>query len=777
VGLRPLNAAEMTSYEAADFDDNVRIDSNLVAAGKPIHSLVINADSVRLTGTTPLSIRSGAVLVLKKTTISGDGSISVPDSTFHTTAETRIEVPLSAGGLAKTGTGTLILSKGGGFGGPVNITAGTLALGTPTTFGRGASITMSGVTSLVGDLGAVVIDAPVSIITGQATFRNISAFRKPVQALVPVTIHSGSYSHTTVFMAPATFSERLIADSLAFHSDTTLSELRISGTSAGELTLAGPTTLTKAGAGVVSTRRLVASAPISGPGGITLGEAWPSYSTSASHTFTGPFVLDVDRSFGSGLIEASADDAFGVGPLTISGDGDLDATQDFVRIANRDPVPHTYHNSSVTLRSVSLGGDGSSDMTFQSSQPLGVLEHEIAVHNNGVKPVTVTFDGPSARVNLVKTGSGHLLLEGPLPEGSATVIAKEGTVSVGYTPDPNRFALTVFGAARSGRLVLLSDLHRGGLVLDGQGIVDLNNRRATIGSITFGFTNIYGYGVQNPDGAGTIATGEQGLLTLGSAGQTYPSSVRVVQSATDTALISGHVNIAAAVASFDVANGTKAVDLNVSAAVHGPGGLVKDGTGTLVLSGRNTYGGPTKLAGGTLALLNSNLPDTPLTIATGTTLAGVGHIVPAVSLPQGATLSPGYIEATVIGAGAAGTLSTGPLTLSAGSRLLLDLSARGQLAGGNDLLIVNGDLVLDGTLTVQRGAGFAAGEYPFLLYTGSLLDNGLSVTDAAFEYALDTSTPGRIVLNVTAVPEASAGALLAMLAALLPRRGAGRLLK
>ncbi len=72
----------------------------------------------------------------------------------------------------------------------------------------------------------------------------------------------------------------------------------------------------------------------------------------------------------------------------------------------------------------------------------------------------------------------------------------------------------------------------------------------------------------------------------------------------------------------------------------------------------------------------------------------------------------------------------GTLTLSGGSILDFELGQAGTVGGAlNDLINVNGNLTLDGTLNVSAPAGgtYGAGIYRLINYTGTLTDNGLEL--------------------------------------------------
>lgn len=182
----------------------------------------------------------------------------------------------------------------------------------------------------------------------------------------------------------------------------------------------------------------------------------------------------------------------------------------------------------------------------------------------------------------------------------------------------------------------------------------------------------------------------------------------------------------------------------IEGGVAGGTSLVKSGTGTLTLSGDNTYLGDTDIEAGTLVVNGSHSGTGTTTVDSGATLGGSGSLAGAVTIANGGHLAPGTSP---------GTLSTGDLTLNATSQLDYELDTPDVVGGGvNDLVSVTGDLVLDGILNITDLGGFGDGTYRLFDYTGSLTDNGLlfGVVPAPFDLTVDVSTADQINLIVAA---------------------------
>lgn len=256
-----------------------------------------------------------------------------------------------------------------------------------------------------------------------------------------------------------------------------------------------------------------------------------------------------------------------------------------------------------------------------------------------------------------------------------------------------------------------------------------------------------------------------------------------------TTSLQGTITTNAALEFNQTTDGTFAGDIN------GTGLFEKTGAGRLTLTGAalNTgFTGTVGVTGGILEVAPTTaLGAGPVTVGSGASLEVRGTLTSSgVTIGGGATLTgTGAINGNVLmngtlaPGGGPGTLSiTGDLGLSAGSVLNFDLAENNQTTGGgiNDLVIVNGNLVLDGTLNVPDPTAVSNWTtnatltnpiaWTLFTFTGSIVNNGLAlgnlptITGTAGPQSWDIG----IVLNeggggsvkLVAVPEPSTALLV-----------------
>jgi autotransporter-associated beta strand protein len=226
--------------------------------------------------------------------------------------------------------------------------------------------------------------------------------------------------------------------------------------------------------------------------------------------------------------------------------------------------------------------------------------------------------------------------------------------------------------------------------------------------------------------------------------------------------------------------------LKINAPINGNAAsqIIKSGAGLIAInSPANTFLGPTDVQGGPLAV-NSSW-NGPITVESHGSLGGTGNINAPVTFNDDPvnpttvypTFQPGTLGAVAFGAGGAGnttpsgpgTITTGDMIFSPQTHLMFDLDQSGVFGGpSNDLLIVNGNLTLEGILDVNAGADFTVGLYPLITYTGTLTDYGLQIGNFDFDtfpdaqIVVDPNNSGPDGTVFLAVPEPGMIGLLAL---------------
>ena len=316
----------------------------------------------------------------------------------------------------------------------------------------------------------------------------------------------------------------------------------------------------------------------------------------------------------------------------------------------------------------------------------------------------------------------------------------DGTLQLNKTSNVNAFGgtLTVgdtIGAADSAitRWLASSQIPAGtGVTISSDGWLDLNNFNEKIGNLAMT--------------GGNVTTGT-GTLTLGGTvtGNADASS----------ATISGNVALGNN-RIFTIADGAASIDMNISAIVSGAFTLTKNGTGTMVLSGANTYTGLTTVSAGVL-----NIQDG---LGLGTTAAGTTINNNATLQLQGG-ITVGAESLNLRGAGASG--QTGALVNVSGTNNYGGLLT---LAGATTLSSDSGTLNLTnaGTITgatfglTLTGAGDGSISSIIGTTSGSLTKNGAgtwSLLGANTYTGGTTINAGTLLVNSASSLGATSGGL------------------
>lgn len=344
---------------------------------------------------------------------------------------------------------------------------------------------------------------------------------------------------------------------------------------------------------------------------------------------------------------------------------------------------------------------------------------------NGVRVATGNTVSAAANFSdLTLTGSGNGEIQGQIggaTGNAATVvnmqIIKSGTGTWTLSGANTYLLQTLVNAG----ILNIRNSSALGAVMTNETVPSAANAGTVVASgATLQLQNNISVGAEALTLSGTGAAGQNGALVNVSGTNSYGGALTF---GTANVAISSDSGSLALTSTNAVVGGTRSLTLtgagsgSLAAAMDTTvSGLTKNGTGTWTLSGASSYTGATTVNAGTLNVTGS-LGNTAVTVAGGATLAASSTLGGSLTVANLGTLSIGNI----LTAGSTGTLTIGGnLVLNDSSLLLFDLGT------SSDLIQANGTLItLDGVVRVTTGAGFTAGTYKLIGYTGTLTDNGL----------------------------------------------------
>jgi autotransporter-associated beta strand protein len=399
--------------------------------------------------------------------------------------------------------------------------------------------------------------------------------------------------------------------------------------------------------------------------------------------------------------------------------------------------------------------------------------------NNGTIAViggnNLTLNGAANNLtgsgSLTKNGNGTLTLS-TLNNYTGTTVVNGGTlVSTVWEWYGRRGIGSGLLTINSGATVEFTQVHGFGVSIDGRAaVINGGTLQLDSGNYVLGFTMTGGL----VDGAGLTVSGTGLTVTANAAATTA-----VISNNISAGTYSGTVGT-----TLIVSNGVAPVGLEIDGNLTDGGialNLTKNGAGTALLTGANTYSGNTTINGGTLLLSGSAFsPNTPvitlannstlnvsnlaspLVLSGSQTLQGSGNVLGAVADSGSTTIIPG-------GTTNVGTLAfSSDLTLAGSDNLNFDLGKTPTSAGGtnNDQIMVAGNLTINPGTVININPiqlALAGGTYKLISYTGTLTDNsggiatawttaGYTPSGRVTGIALSSATPGEIDLIVSGSP-------------------------
>jgi autotransporter-associated beta strand protein len=341
-------------------------------------------------------------------------------------------------------------------------------------------------------------------------------------------------------------------------------------------------------------------------------------------------------------------------------------------------------------------------LNLQNNNALGTNAISVTVANGA----TVQLQGCGAISNTASSlslsgaGSGNGAIENVQGSNSFAgpiTLTADSTVGIDSAPD----TLTLSGNIVGG--YTLSKTGSGTLVLSGTGNSFTGAVNVLQGSLSLSSTNINA-GSNGPLGAGIMPVG------LGSSGQTGT----LVYAGTNATSSRNFVLAGSGTGNFQVSG--VGVNLTLSGAISGNGGLTASGPGMLTLNGPNVYTGTTSVSGGTLAIGASGSISN-----TSAILVGAGDTL-QVTAGSGNQLPP-----------------SGNITLAGGN---FSFAGNGAVSGGQQagtLVINSGDSTV--TTTRQGGTSYT----PYISFAGISRVAGGNVSFSSTNCQIQVQSPPALV--------------------------------
>lgn len=398
-------------------------------------------------------------------------------------------------------------------------------------------------------------------------------------------------------------------------------------------------------------------------------------------------------------------------------------------------------------------------VNFQNTASAGTAR--ITAQDAGSVTFSGTATAASAKLTMRDTGS-YVTFQGNSTAADATIASVAGGRSRLEFRDAATAARASINLKSGGTLVFWDDSSAGSAtIVSNSTLAPISFiGRSTAGSATIDTPNL--------SFSGTASAGSSALTLRGTAsfaGHSTAGSATLTVSAGQQVAFGESSSLSAASVVLGVGSSILFTDHagGGSGVISGPGGLEKNGAGSVTLSGASTYTGSTSVNAGTL-LIDGSLADTAVTVASSATLGGRGTLGGLATLANGAHLAPGAI-----------TFQNG-LILQDGAMLDFALGTNGdhiQLSGGT----LTGPGGAGGlTLNLTAATGFGPGTYTlFDFVEGNTLDfdvadfsfgslvAGTSASDFTFDL---TSTSLLLTYHPSAIPEPATCTVIAAGAAL-----------
>jgi outer membrane autotransporter protein len=330
-----------------------------------------------------------------------------------------------------------------------------------------------------------------------------------------------------------------------------------------------------------------------------------------------------------------------------------------------------------------FGAPSPNEWTQDSNWSSASVPDNTATFTNNGAPTSVTIsnDADINTIQFTAVAPAYSFMNSATFNINGTGIVNNSAFAPTFTNTGN---FSFNGASTAGNAVIVNN--DGGVVSFNDNSTGGNAQFINNAGGTVDFSNTSG-----PAGDGNISAG-----SIAGEGNCYLGS---------NLLTVGSNNLSATVSGVISDCGDSGSDCSNAGATGG--GLIKVGTGTLTLSGANTYTGPTAVNGGTLqaGAVNAFSAASAFTVASGATLDLAGFNQTIGSLAGAGSVTLGAATLTTNGDGSdtifSGTISGSGRLVKVGEGVLL-LSGNNSYQGGT--IVNEGTLAVDSSRAVGTGA-------------------------------------------------------------------------
>lgn len=512
----------------------------------------------------------------------GNGTIETDDTANDTTINSGIS---GAGGLTKSGAGTLVLAKDNTYVGDTTIAGGTLQLGNGGTTGKILGNVNTGTDA--SNKGTLVFD-----MSSNPNFSGtISGFGSVEQSGSDTLTLNG----TNTYSGGTTINSGTLAVSADANMGNTSGSLTIkNGTlqNTAQFTMSRDVVVSDAGATFQNDADLTLAGNMTG-------------TTDWSKDGSGKLIIDGDASTATGI--ASVNNGY----LQVNSElgGNVNLVNSTAGVGGAGKIDGNVDVASGTLygkggQTLTIGGDLTLAANSTTSVQWGSVSQQAAFHVDG----NLTMDGTLDVVNTGGFGPGTYKLftyDGTLTDDGLSF----GTVPGGQAAKDRMSVVTAY----TGSVYIVNTYGAKVRYWNGEGtIADIENNKIVGGDGTWSATNKNWSDDQASvlapfdDGSFAFFGGKKGNVTVNdTAGQINTAGMRFV---VDGYVINGgSLNLTSTTGAPIIAVGDGTADgaamtATIGSVLTGNQGLNKTELGKLVLTGQNTYTGGTTVSNGVLQL-------------------------------------------------------------------------------------------------------------------------------------------------------------------------------